>query len=74
LFTINGLDIKDERFCKEVDEWLETLKKNSTLISEVSSKERFIFLSTQKKKILSLIKSIEEACLTEFVTLPELTT
>ena len=58
LFTINGIDIGDEQFCKEAEEWLESLIKNSTLISGISSKERFVFLTTQKQKISEFIEKI----------------
>jgi len=58
LFTINGIEISDERFCMEVNEWLESLIKHSILISGTSSKERFVFLTAQKQKITEFIDKI----------------
>ena len=58
LFTINGLHIKDERFCHEVEIWLDSLMKRSVLISGTSTKERFNFFSSQIKKVTSLIDFI----------------
>ena len=51
LFTVNGIHIKDQIFCDEVELWLKSLIKRSSLLSEISEKERFIFLTAQKKKI-----------------------
>jgi len=58
LFTINGLNIKDRLFCDAVDLWLASLIKRSSLISGVSTKERFLFLTGQKQKILDFTDTI----------------
>ena len=59
LFTINGLNIKDDMFCNEVENWFDNLIKRSTLISSVSTTERFKFLTSQKQKINTLIDYIK---------------
>jgi len=59
LFTVNGINIRDLRFCNEVDNWLNSLIKRSSLISGISTKERFLFLSAQKKKITDMIDKIK---------------
>ena len=59
LFTINGLNINDMRFCQEVEHWIDSLIKRSVLISGISSKERFKFFTAQKQKILTLIDFIK---------------
>jgi len=58
LFTINGIDISDEQFCQEAEEWLDSLINHSTQISGISSKERFAFLTAQKQKISTLMDDI----------------
>ena len=52
LFSINGLHIKDEVFCREVELWLNSLIRRSHLISGSSSRERFKFLTEQKKYLI----------------------
>jgi len=59
LFTINGINIIDERFCFEVSHWLERLIKRSMLISGIATIERPRFISAQKQKILALKGFIE---------------
>ena len=59
LFTINGLSISDNRFCREASSWLDSLIKRSTLISEVSTKERSLFITRQKQKITALMDFIK---------------
>ena len=58
LFTINGLSILDEQFCKETETWLQNLIKRSTLISGTAEKEGFNFFENQKEKIKNLIEKI----------------
>jgi len=36
LFTINGLNISDERFCQETEKWLLNTTKRATLLSGAS--------------------------------------
>jgi hypothetical protein len=59
LFTINGLNIKDEQFCREVNIWIDSLIMRSTLISSISTRERHKFISAQKQKITTLIDFIK---------------
>ena len=59
LFTINGLNINDERFCQEASNWLDSLIKRSTLISGISTKVRPQFITAQKEKIQKLKNFIE---------------
>jgi len=61
LFTVNGINILDKEFCQEVEIWLESLTKRSIALSKISEKERFQFVSSQKQKIASLIKTIENS-------------
>jgi hypothetical protein len=58
LFTINSLNITDQIFCRETDQWLDHLTKQSLLISGASEKERYTFFSKQKQKIQLLIDKI----------------
>jgi hypothetical protein len=62
LFTNNGLIIKDKPFFREVDNWLDSLMKRATLISSVSTRERFKFFTAQKQKIQSMIDFITCHC------------
>jgi hypothetical protein len=59
LYTINGLNISDVRFCKETEDWLNNLVKRATLISGTSEKERFKFFNSQKQKVRNLIEKIQ---------------
>jgi len=59
LFTINGLNINDERFCQEASNWLDSLIKRSMLISGISTKARPQFITSQKEKIQKLKNFIE---------------
>ena len=59
LYTINGLGISDERFCKETENWLQKSIQQATLISGASEKERFKFFSGQRKKVTDLIDKIQ---------------
>ena len=61
LYTINGLTITDEHFCKETEQWLRNSAKQSTLISVASEKERFKFFHFQRQKIKSLIEYIYQS-------------
>ena len=60
LYTINGLSISDELFCKETENWLHSLIKKASLISGASEKERHKFFETQKQKIENLIEKIKQ--------------
>ena len=58
LFTINGLNIKDKKFCKEADNWIHNLIKRSTLLSGSSDREGLKFFEAQKQKVRFLIDAI----------------
>jgi hypothetical protein len=59
LFTINALNIKDKAFCEKVDLWLTSLINRSSLLSVISTRERFKFITAQKEKIFSLMDKIQ---------------
>ena len=59
LFTFNGLNVSDERFCEEAENWLYNLSQRAVLISGASEMERFKFFTGQKQKIESLIEKIK---------------
>jgi len=59
LFTFNGLNVSDERFCEEAENWLYNLSQRAVLISGASEIERFKFFSGQRQKIESLIEKIK---------------
>jgi len=61
LYTINGLNISDERFCMETESWLRNSAKRSTLLSEASEKDRFKFFEAQRQKIRFLIEKIQKS-------------
>ncbi len=59
LFTINGLSINEDRFCRVVKNWIDNLVKRSTCVSSSSSKDRSKFFSNQKRKNISLVNLIQ---------------
>jgi len=59
LFTINGLNVSDEQFCRETENWLNNSIKRATLISGASERERFRFFNAKKQKIRHLIEKIQ---------------
>ena len=69
LFTINGLSSTDERFCAEIDNWINNTMQRSTLISGSSEKERYKFFSSLKQKIRFLIDKVYQSNLKEWVNL-----
>ena len=58
LYTINGLGISDESFCKETENWLQKSIQQSILISGTAERERINFFNAQRKKITNLIDKI----------------
>lgn len=44
--TFNKLTTRNNNFCEEIDAWLKNLIKKSTLISDVSEKQRYQFFKT----------------------------
>jgi len=59
LFTFNGLNISNELFCEEAEQWLYNLSQRAILISGASEKERFKFFNSQRNKIELLIEKIK---------------
>ena len=58
LFTINHFDIFDQRFCHEMETWLNTAIQRSTLITGAAEKYRYKFFSEQRQKIIYLVNKI----------------
>jgi len=61
LFTINGLNTTDERFCQEVENWLDNTEQRATLISGASEKERHRFFNSLKQKVKMLNDKIYQS-------------
>ena len=59
LFICNGLRFSDERFCRDIEHWLQNLVQRSTLISGSSEKERRKFFNGQRQKIEFLMDQIK---------------
>ena len=59
LFASNGLSFSDERFCREIGNWLQNLTKRSTLISVSSEKERVKFFNAQRQKVRDLKEKMQ---------------
>lgn len=59
LFTINSLNITEERFCREVENWLNMSIQRATLISGASEKERYRFFNLLRQKIRFLIDRVQ---------------
>jgi hypothetical protein len=66
LFTITGLSTSDERFCREIENWLENTEQRATLISGASEKERYRFFRVLKQKVRFLIDKIYQSNLKEW--------
>jgi hypothetical protein len=60
LFTINSLNIFDQKFCRETEEWLNRLAQRSTLLCGSSEKERIRFFNAQQQKVRFLMDKIEK--------------
>ena len=58
LYTINGLSISDQRFCRETERWIRSAVQRATLISGSSDTARFNFFKTQRQKIKALIDKL----------------
>ena len=69
LFTINGLTTTDERFCTEIENWINNTMQRSTLISGSSEKERYKFFNSLKQKIRFLIDKVYQSNLKEWVNI-----
>jgi len=59
LYTINGLSISDESFCRETESWLNNSIQRASLISKTSEKERHKFFNVKKQKIRYVIQKIQ---------------
>ena len=62
LFTINSLNVLDEEFCKETENWLNRLAQRSVLLCGSSEKERIKFFNTQRQNVHFLVKKIQNSC------------
>ena len=71
LFSINGLTATDERFCKEIENWIYDTVQHSTLISGSSEKVRYMFFNGLKQKIRMVIDKIYQNNLNRWVTVPK---
>lgn len=58
LFTVNHLDIFDQRFCRETEKWLNSAIEKSTLISGSAEKQRYKFFNRQRQKISAMMDKI----------------
>lgn len=61
LFTINSLTTRDESFCKETFNWLETSKKRSVLLTGASERDRFRYFNTLQQKIRFVMEKFTNA-------------
>ncbi|MCL1974012.1 MAG: hypothetical protein FWG54_04250 [Bacteroidetes bacterium] len=59
LFTINHLNIFDEAFCRETEDWLIKLSYRSVPLSGSSEKERVKFFNAQRHKVRLLMRKIK---------------
>ena len=58
LFTINHFDIFDQRFCREMENWLLSAIQRSTFITGAAEKHRYKFFNGQRQKITYLVDKI----------------
>ena len=58
LFTINHFDIFDQRFCHEMENWLNSAIQRSTFITGTAEKYRYKFFNEQRQKISYLVDKI----------------
>ena len=58
LFTINHFDIFDQRFCREMENWLNTAIQRATFITQTAEKQRYKFFNGQRQKISYLVDKI----------------
>ena len=61
LYTINSLNVFDESFCRETENWLTKLAKRSVLLCGSSEKERIKFFNLQRQNVRVLMEKIEKA-------------
>ena len=59
LFTINYLNVYDEAFCRETEDWLTKLTQRAVPLSGSSEKDRVRFFNAQRHKVHSLIQRID---------------
>ena len=59
LFTTNSLNVMDQDFCSETEQWLNRLTQRSVLLCGNSEKERIKFFNAQRQKVRVLIDKIE---------------
>jgi len=61
LYTINSLNVLDQAFCRETEQWLTKLAKRSVPLCGNSEKERIKFFNAQKQKVRLLIGKIKDS-------------
>jgi hypothetical protein len=58
MFTVNYLNTYDQRFCREVENWLNTTIQRSTFFTGAAEKFRHKFFNGQRQKISYLVEKI----------------
>ena len=66
LFNVNGLRTSNERFCREIEYWLENTEHRAVLLSGASERERYKYFSGLKQKVRFLIDKIYQSNLKEW--------
>jgi hypothetical protein len=61
LFTINSLNIFNQEFCRETENWLTRLTQRSVLLCGNSEKERIKFFNAQRQKVRFLMDKIQNS-------------
>jgi hypothetical protein len=61
LFTINSLNVFDQEFCNETENWLLKLSQRAVLLCGNAEKERIKFFNAQRKKVHELMAKIHNA-------------
>lgn len=59
-FSFSTMSTKNETYCKKTESWMNNIIKKSTLISDVSEKQRFQFFQNVNKGIDDLMRRINE--------------
>ena len=60
LFTVNHLNINNDKFCQEAEQWLTNTVRRSTMISGASQRERHKFFAGKRKKVDSLVEMLQQ--------------
>jgi len=59
-FSFSTMATKNENYCKKTEAWINNIMKKSTLISDVSEKQRFQFFQSVNRGIDELMKRIND--------------